>query len=209
MLLGPSWKIPALSIPQEHPPGASNAGQVREGPIPFPALPGELRAPCRLLTGLQVPKSSSTMKTKTNPKAVLLEQSWSQVLDKAQEFLEQRGPLPALPCKSCRKALRNHPVAGAISLPASPSPPEPSPAAAGRAGRKGQGKGGSRMLWSTLDQQCPIPREGFPQGDAIPDFWGDQQLGAGILYGQPFHGQPAPGSNPTILPAPSQAQELC
>lgn len=168
MLLSPSWKIPVLSISQEHPPGASTAGQVREGPIPFPALPGELRAPCTLLTGLQLPKSSSTMKTKTNPKAVLLEQSWSQVLDKAQEFLEQRGPLPAFPCKSCRKALGNHPVAGAISLPASPSPPEPTPAAAGRAERKGQGEGGTRMLWSTLDQQCPHSQGGIPTGRCNP-----------------------------------------
>lgn len=170
MLLGPSWKIPVLSISQEHLPGASTAGQVREGPIPFPALPGELRAPCTLLTGLQLPKSSSTMKTKTNPKAVLLEQSWSQVLDKAQEFLEQRGPLPAFPCKSCRKALGNHPVAGAISLPASPSPPEPTPAAAGRAERRGRGKGAPGCCGAPWVNSAPIPREGFPQGDAIPDF---------------------------------------
>lgn len=40
----------------------------------------------------------------------MLEQSWSQVLDKAQELPERRGSLPALPCKSCRKALRNHPL---------------------------------------------------------------------------------------------------
>lgn len=106
----PSWKMSALSIPQEHPPGTSSAGQVREGPTPFPALPGELRAPCTLLTGLQVPQSSSTMKTKTNPKAVLLEQSWSQVLVKLRNSPSTGGLLPALPCKSCRKALRNHPL---------------------------------------------------------------------------------------------------
>lgn len=138
-------------------------------------------------------------------------------MDKAQELPERRGPLPALPCKSCRKALRNHPLPQGsprgwchLPLPASPSPPEPTPAAAGRAEGKGQGEGSTRMLWSTLDQRCPIPREGLPQGDAaVPDFWGDQELGAGILHGQQLHGQPAPGSNPTILPAPSQAEGFC
>lgn len=87
---------------------------------PFPALPGELRVPCTLLAGLQIPKSSSTMKIKIKPKPVLLEQSWSQVLDKAQEFSEQGDPFGAspspLPCKSCRKA------APWESLPPSPPP---------------------------------------------------------------------------------------
>lgn len=112
MLLGPSWEIAVLSIPQERPPALLG----RSEKVPSLSLP--CQGSSGLPAGLQVPKSSSTMKTRTNPKAVLLEQSWSQVLDKAQEFLKQRGPLPALPCKSCRRALRNHPVAGAISLPA-------------------------------------------------------------------------------------------
>lgn len=155
------------------------------------------------------------MKTKTNPKAVLLEQSWSQVLVKLRNSPSTGGlsqPFPANPAgrlSGITPSLRAHPVAGVISLPASPSPPEPTPAAAGRAEGKGQGEGGTRMLWSTLDQQCPIPREGLPQGDAVPDFCGDQELGAGILHGQPLYGQPAPGSNPTILPAPSQAEGFC
>lgn len=93
------------------------------------------------------------------------------------------------------RELWDHPMASAISLPPSPSPPEPTPAAAGRAERGGQV---TRMLWSTLDQQCPVPRERSEQGDAIPYLWGDKQLSvrAGILHGQTFHGQPAAGSNP-------------
>lgn len=42
-----------------------------------------------LLAGLQIPKSSSTTKIKIKPKPVLLEHSWSQVLDKAQKFPKQ------------------------------------------------------------------------------------------------------------------------
>lgn len=74
------------------------------------------------------------------------------------------------------------------------------------------------MLWSTLDLQCPVPWARSEQGDAIPGFGGDKELGAGILHGRTFHGQAAPGSKPaapaecqrgtTILPAPSQAQEF-
>lgn len=199
MLLGPSWKMPGLSIP----PGTASrcqqcwAGKRRShssllawlqkgeqgSSSPFPALLRELRAPCTLLAGLQIPKSSSTMKIKIKPKPVLLEQSWSQVLDKAQEFSEQgdaegrshpsslhilwessqESPPPSAPPL---RALGSSP----ISLPAFPSPPEPTPAAAGRAEGKGQGEWVTRMLWSTLDQQCPIPREGLQQGEAIVYF---------------------------------------
>lgn len=121
----------------------------------------------------------------------------------------QRG----VPCSTA--GLRNYPLPqlhhwepwarptdGAISLPPSPSPPEPTPPAAGRAERKRTGGGQvTKMLWSTLDQHYPTPRERLEKGDAIPYFWGDKQLGvgAGIPHGQTFHGQPAPGSNPAAL----------
>lgn len=148
-----------------------------------------------LLAGLQIPKSSSTTKIKIKPKPVLLEHSWSQVLDKAQKFPKQgdaegglshpfslqegsqESPPPSAPPPG---ALGSSP----ISLPASPSAPEPTPGLRGR----GRGNGSSGC---TLDQQCPIPREGSGQGEAIPYFWGDKELGAGagILHGHTFHGQ--------------------
>lgn len=159
------------------------------------------------------------MKIKIKTKPVLLEQSWSQVLDKPREFselgdAEGASPTP-FPCKSCGKAARRvsgitpslSSTTGSLGLipwPV-PSPCHPLPALQSQlhqqqAGLRGRGQGGqvTRMLWSTLNQQCPTPRERLEKGDATPYFWGDKQLsaGAGILHGQTFHGQPAPGSNP-------------
>lgn len=130
-LLGRSEKLPSLSLPC---PGSSG-----------------------LLVGLQLPKSSSTMKTKTNPKAVLLEQSWSQVLDKAQELLEQRGlsqPFPANPAGRL----------SAITPWLVPSPCQPLPALqsqpqqqqAGLRGR-GRGKGAPGCCGAPRINSAPFP----------------------------------------------------
>lgn len=134
-----------------------------------------------LLAGLQIPKSSSTTRIKIKPKPVLLEHSWSQVLDKAQKFPKQgdaegvSGITPSLSSTTGSLGLVSH-------LP--PSAPVPTPGLKGR----GRGNGSSGC---TLDQQCSIPREGLGQGEAIPYFWGDKELGAGagILHGHTFHGQ--------------------
>lgn len=67
-----------------------------------------------LLAGLQIPKSSSTTKIKIKPKPVLLEHSWSQVLDKAQKFPKQGdaegGLSHPFSLHILQKALRNHPL---------------------------------------------------------------------------------------------------
>lgn len=103
MLLDPSWEIPVLSIP----PGTSSRcqqcweGKKRSHPSllawlqkgeqgsssPFPAPPGELRVSLHAPHRAADPKILQYYgKIKIKPKPVLLEQSWSQGLDKAQNF---------------------------------------------------------------------------------------------------------------------------
>lgn len=203
----------------------------RKGSRAAPALslPRELRVPCTLLTGQQTPKSSSTMKIKIKPKPVLLEQSWSQVLDKAQEFSEQgdaggASPIP-LACTSCRKTLRNHPLLqlhhwepwAHLPSPSQPFPALQSQLQQQQAGLRGRGRGngspgccGAPWINSALFPGRDYNRE---MPSLISRGIRSSVLGVGSCMDQP-----APGSNPaapaqyqrgiTILPAPSQAEEF-
>lgn len=178
MLLDPSWEIPVLSIPpgtssrcqqcwegkkRSHPSSLDWLQQGEQGSSsPFPALPGELRVSLHAPHRAADPKILQYYgKIKIKPKPVLLEQSWSQGLDKAQNFPSremQRGPLPPLfPTNPGERQHQGnhplpqlHPMAGAISLPASPSPPEQLQQQ--QAGLRGRGRGnrGHQDLWSTF-----------------------------------------------------------
>lgn len=189
------------------------AGQLQAFPCPARGAEGSLHAP----HGAADPKTIQHYGNQNKPRPVLLEQSWSQVLGKAQNSPSreaQRGLLPPLfpanPAGGQHGGLGNHP-----SLSSSPGISLQSQLQQQQAGLRGRGQGGqlTRMLWSTLDQQCPTPSERSDQGDAIPDFWVDKELGSCMDR----HSMGKQHLDPTqllqrgsgILPAPSQAQEFC
>lgn len=112
----PSWKmLPLLEdVSALHPPGTSpryqqcGAGQGRSHPFPCPArgAQGSLHAPHRAAG----PPIIQHYENQNKPQGSIARAELEPGSGKAQELPEHRGPLPALPCKSCRKALRNHPL---------------------------------------------------------------------------------------------------